>query len=231
MAVRPDTTSPQRTTGRTRLSRELILDRALEMAAHPEAGSLRIRDLGMALGADPSAIYRHFQNKNDLMTGLIGRLEERILARVDADPARDWTAVLTDFSEACLELYLGHPVVGAEAASIATTESTDIVELIVTALHRGGLRGDAPAEHYTLFASYLLSFTGAMARSRLEYGQGLADRAWAEDVRVATPHSHPVTSLYRDAILTMRDVDVYRSGIRRILTSAAASAQPSDPAA
>lgn len=220
----PDVTEAKpKASGRQRLSRDMILDHALAIAARPGVGSLRIRDLGKELGADPSAIYRHFSSKNQLLEGLILRIEAQILARVDARNDRDWREVLVDISETSLDLYLRYPVVGAEAASLAT-ESTDIVEQILAALRRGGLRGDALVEHYTLFASYLLSFSGALARSRIEYEDGLVNRAWAEDVRAATASSHPVANEYRERILALRDVDVYRSGIRLILDSAARAA-------
>lgn len=225
MATEAVNASGKRTRGRTRINRELIIASGLELAARPGVDSLRIRDLGKELGIDPSAVYRHFQNKNELMTALVEAVGEQTLALVDTSPERDWREVLTDISEATLKLYLEYPIVGADGAAFVT-ESIEIVEQILAAFARGGLEGEALVRHYTLFASYLLSFSGAIARSRIEYGDEIAERPWVEDVRVATAATHPTANVYREDILAMRDIDVFRSSIRLVLDSAAAAAGP-----
>ncbi|WP_449282792.1 TetR/AcrR family transcriptional regulator [Leucobacter sp.] len=214
----------RRTGGRARLSRERIIASAQELAARPGVDGLSIRDLGRELGVDPSAIYRHFTSKNDLMTALVDAQAVETLARVDTDPARDWRDVLTDIAEVGLEIRLRYPVIGADAAAILT-ESTDIIEAILAAFSRGGLRDDRLVEFYTLYASYVLSFSGSIARSRIEYGEEQADRAWAEDVRVASDDTHPTASRHRERILALGDVEVYRVGVRLILEAAAAAAR------
>jgi AcrR family transcriptional regulator len=211
------------------LSRESIMACAQELAARPEVGTLSIRDLGRELGVDPSSIYRHFQNKNDLMTALVEAQAVETLARVDTDPARDWRDVLMDIAEVGLEIRLRYPVIGADAAAIVT-ESTDIIEAILAAFSRAGLQKDRLVEFYTLYASYVLSFSGSIARSRIEYGDEIADRAWAEDVRAASDATHPTASRHRERILVLGDVDVYRVGVRLILEAAAAAAARSEGA-
>lgn len=213
----------RRGSGRRRLSRERIIASAQELAARPGVDALSIRDLGRELGVDPSAVYRHFQSKNDLMAALVEAQAVETLARVDTGPERDWREVLADIAEVGLEIRLGYPVIGADAAA-TVTESVDIVEVILAAFARSGLSDERVVEFYTLYASYVLSFSGAIARTRISYGEELAERSWAEDVRAASDETHPHASRCREPILALRDVDVYRSGVRLILDAAASAA-------
>lgn len=213
----------RRSDGRVRLSRELIIETALELAARPGVDAIRIRDLGRELSVDPSAIYRHFQSKNDLMKALVETVGAATLAGVDTSPERDWREILVDISEVGLEFYLRYPAIGADAAAIVT-EGIDIVEAILDAFHRAGLRGEALADHYVWYASYVLSVSGMIARSRIEYGDALADQPWASDVILASAETHPTANSCREEILAKRDADVFRTGVRMILDAAAAAA-------
>lgn len=214
--------------GRARLSRELIIETALELAERPGVDAIRIRDLGRELSVDPSSVYRHFQSKNDLMKALVETVGNATLAGVDTGPDRDWRQILMDIGDVGLELYLRYPAIGSDAAAIVT-ESIDIVEAILTAFRRAGLRGQVLVDHYLWYASYVLSYSGMIARSRIEYGEGMAEQPWASDVILASPEAHPTANSVRELVLAKNDVEVFRTGVRLILDSAetAASAESS----
>ncbi|MDX6725888.1 MAG: hypothetical protein QOK49_693 [Baekduia sp.] len=59
---------------RPRLDRELILDAAQAIVAKEGIGKLTMRRIGAELGADPTAVYRHFRNKHELLIELADRL-------------------------------------------------------------------------------------------------------------------------------------------------------------
>jgi AcrR family transcriptional regulator len=59
---------------RTRLDRERILDAAEAIADTEGVGKVTMRRIGAELGADPTAIYRHFRNKDELLIELADRL-------------------------------------------------------------------------------------------------------------------------------------------------------------
>jgi len=63
---------------RTPLSRERILDKALELVGHDPDGELRMRALAQALGTAPMSLYRHVRNKDDLLDGMTGRVLDRL---------------------------------------------------------------------------------------------------------------------------------------------------------
>ncbi|OHV32493.1 TetR family transcriptional regulator [Pseudofrankia sp. EUN1h] len=79
-----------RRTPRGTLSRRVLLDSALEIVDIGGVNALSMRALGARLGVDPTAIYRHFQNKNELLDALADlmvRGEEPLPAT--GDPAAD----------------------------------------------------------------------------------------------------------------------------------------------
>jgi AcrR family transcriptional regulator len=62
---------------RTSLSRDLILEAALGIVDSDQVRELTMSRLGKALGADPSAVYRHFRNKDELLLAMAdGMLRE-----------------------------------------------------------------------------------------------------------------------------------------------------------
>jgi len=59
---------------RTRLDRARILDAAETIADSEGVGRVTMRRIGAELGVDPTAIYRHFRNKEELLIELADRL-------------------------------------------------------------------------------------------------------------------------------------------------------------
>lgn len=59
---------------RPRLDRERILVAAEAIVATEGVGKLTMRRIGAELGADPTAVYRHFRNKEELLVQLADRL-------------------------------------------------------------------------------------------------------------------------------------------------------------
>lgn len=58
----------------TRLDQETILDAAQAVVGSEGAAALTMRRIGRELGADPTAVYRHFRSKDELLELLAERL-------------------------------------------------------------------------------------------------------------------------------------------------------------
>ena len=127
-------------TGRVRLDRETIIAAGLKLAANPGATSISVRELGTLLDADPTAIYRHFRNKEDLMRELLDEIIGQSLAAVTADP-QDWRGRLTQLAVSTLDLFARYPAIGIEATVLTThgPGELDVVEFMLEALSRAGL--------------------------------------------------------------------------------------------
>jgi AcrR family transcriptional regulator len=71
---------------RATLSREIILDAAFRVVDADASNDLTMSLLGRELDADPSAVYRHFRNKDELLLAMADvMIEEQIAAYVEGD--------------------------------------------------------------------------------------------------------------------------------------------------
>lgn len=222
------TTSPSadtprgRSAGRPRLDRDTIIAAGLELAAAPGATSISVRELGARLGADPTAIYRHFRNKEHLMEALLDELISLSVAAVDADPA-DWRERLRELAASTLELFSRYPAVGVEAIVLTThgPGELDAVELMLDAFSRAGLTGDDLVRHYALFASHVLSSAAGIARGRSERGGSAGDPSpWFEGPLLADPRRHPHVASVTTSLTDLEDRDLFLLGVEAVIQSA-----------
>ena len=88
------------------LSREAILDAAIELLDHHGLDQLSMRRLGAALGVEAMSLYHHLPNKAALLDGI----HERILLSLDP-PAhtRSWQSYVRHQALALHRALLAHP--------------------------------------------------------------------------------------------------------------------------
>jgi AcrR family transcriptional regulator len=91
---------------RPRLDREVILVAAERIVAAEGVGKLTMRRIGAELGADPTAVYRHFRNKEELLVQLADRL---FGTEIDVDPSLGWREALKVELRHAMYRYRSHP--------------------------------------------------------------------------------------------------------------------------
>ncbi|MER5826286.1 TetR/AcrR family transcriptional regulator, partial [Streptomyces mirabilis] len=140
------------------LSEELIVETALRLLKEHGADALTVRRLGLALGADPTALYRYFRDTDDLLLAIADELIGRTLRTWR--PAGDWRA---DLRELGLRMHAGalsHPQAAVLSSYRVTGRVHEIeaVETILGVLRRAGFPDpdavriyhayrDAPTDH------------------------------------------------------------------------------------
>ncbi|MFC9838285.1 TetR/AcrR family transcriptional regulator C-terminal domain-containing protein [Rhodococcus sp. NPDC127530] len=90
------------------ITRERILECALEIIDRDGIDGLSMRRLGKALGRDPMTLYRHAPNKAALLDGVAERVVEEL--EVDTDDG-DWATQLREVARGFRRLALAHPEV------------------------------------------------------------------------------------------------------------------------
>ncbi|MFD6700588.1 MULTISPECIES: TetR/AcrR family transcriptional regulator [unclassified Microbacterium] len=209
---------------RPRLDPELIVATGLELAA-TGATTISVRELGARLGADPTAIYRHFRSKDDLMRALLDEVTLRAVQSVDI-PAEDWRGRLRAMAGATLDLYSEYPAVGAEATILTTHGPGELgaIELMLQAFTTAGLSGADVVRHYALLASHVLSTAAGIARARAERADGEVDGPWFDEPPLADPRVYPRIAEHTVALASLRDRELFFLGVDQILDSAARAA-------
>ncbi|HQR28166.1 MAG TPA: TetR/AcrR family transcriptional regulator [Nocardioides sp.] len=130
---------PTSTRTRPELSRERILDAALALVDREGEKKLTFRRLGAELGADPTACYRHFRSKDDLLLALGDRLLGDAMDQVpDGQP---WRETLGQLGLAVFRGLLRHPRL-AVLVGVRTTQGEQEargIERVLAALESAGL--------------------------------------------------------------------------------------------
>jgi AcrR family transcriptional regulator len=89
-----------------RLDREVIVGAAQRILDEEGLGALTMRRIGTELGADPTAVYRHFRDKDELVM----ELADRAFASIPvADPQLPWQERLRRQLHGALDLYRSNP--------------------------------------------------------------------------------------------------------------------------
>ncbi|GAB5078888.1 TetR/AcrR family transcriptional regulator C-terminal domain-containing protein [Arthrobacter sp. AD-310] len=102
----PDTPGSRTDARRGRLSRELVLTKALELVDAEGLDALTMRRLGQELNRDPMSLYRYAENRAALLDG-VAELVLNELSIQPADP--DWKAQLRHIAHNLRQLALLHP--------------------------------------------------------------------------------------------------------------------------
>lgn len=142
------TTSPpagtdreQGITRRSRLDRAAILEAAREIVDTEGIRALTLRRLGRELGADSTAMYRHFRNKADLVSGLVDQI---FIDVPEPDPEGTWRDNLRGIMVAWWRIYRRNEELVAVMANQPDDEPRlfHLTEWTVQELLRAGLPAD-----------------------------------------------------------------------------------------
>lgn len=190
----------------TEVRREQITEAALDLLANQGVKGLNIAAVARRVGLVPSGIYRHFENKNQILEAVLDLMENRLMANVQA--ARDETTDPLErlrillfrhvrfirenraiprlvFSEG---VHAGHPERKSRVHQILTGYLSGIAEFVRQGQHDGRIRRDIEPETAGLL------FFGMIVPAGILWH--LTDGGF--DV---TKHAQRVWQLYEKAIL------------------------------
>ncbi|GAB3576772.1 hypothetical protein GCM10027406_10010 [Leifsonia lichenia] len=208
-------------TPRSRLTRERIVQAGLDLAAHGDASAVSVRNIGSALGVDPTAAYRYFPSKQALMQALLDELFARILT--DVDRSADWRGRLRQLAAHTLAVFTEYPAIASEATVLTTNgpAETETIELVLGAFAEAGIHGAAQVRHYALFSSYTLSEAAGIAHARsTQPGTPPEDNRWFEGPLLVDPTKHPNLASAAAELLALRDDDIFSLGVESVIESA-----------
>jgi AcrR family transcriptional regulator len=204
---------------RPALDRDSVVTATLELVATPGVGSLSFRKLGAAMGVDPTAFYRHFVDRDDLMCACLDRLESESVAAVDR--AAPWDDRLRTLATATFERCRRFPAVGVEMAQHTTSGPGErgTIEVILEAMADAGLRDDDVVRLYGMYTNYVLSAAGA-AGAHVLAGTHIGlpeDQAWLGGLGDLDAQTHPLMHRHRDRLEQLMLPQMYASGVEVIL--------------
>lgn len=108
----PADTAPPAGRRRGRLDRDTVLRAALDLVDQRGVDALTMRRVATELGVDPMSLYRHVDNKDALLDGIVEQLWSQVPVRardVPAGDAEDWRSVLRQLGRGLREVVMSHP--------------------------------------------------------------------------------------------------------------------------
>lgn len=147
-----------------RLTAATIVEAGIHVAAQGDA--LTVRRVGSELGVDPTAIYRHFRNREEFARAVIDRVMGLALDELTC-PVEQWRDFLRELCESTVSVFARFPRLSDEASRASTQgpEERKTVELILRAFRTSGLSGEQLVRHYGVYSGLVLTFATGAARA------------------------------------------------------------------
>ncbi|MFD7441261.1 TetR/AcrR family transcriptional regulator [Streptomyces sp. NPDC059909] len=206
------------------LSEELIVETALRLLKEHGSDALTVRRLGLALGADPSALYRYFRDTDELLLAIADELIGRTLRAWR--PTGDWRADLRSLGLRMHADYLAHPQAAVLSACRVTGRLHEIraVETMIGVLRGAGFPDAEAVRIYHAFVDQALAFAALdSAATALPAAAREADEAaWRSTYARLPAGTHPHIAATARHLVADMNLSAYPRALDMLLTAAAA---------
>jgi AcrR family transcriptional regulator len=175
--------------GRTpQISREAVLAAALRLADEQGLEAVTMHAVARALHVTPMALYRHVDDKNALLDGLVERLltEYKLPADDEGPAAAPWDERLITLAAGIRATARRHPAVFPLLLTRpAVTPAARLVrDAVQSALREGGVPEAEVARTERLISTAVLGFAASEAAGRFRHhDQAVIDADFAELLR------------------------------------------------
>jgi AcrR family transcriptional regulator len=213
--------SRPRRRGRRRgsLSPELIVQESVRLLDDDGAAGFSLPKLGRALGADPTAVYRHFASKDDLVLAIADHLIEEAMTGLSPQPC--WVDTLADATRRLRRTYLAHPAAASLSACRTTQRPAEMrtVDIILGAVLAAGFEGAEAVLVYRALGDFALAWAGCEADFfALDARSQAADRtAWTRAYLGADPAEYPHIWQVRQELPDVDDNAIFETILSLVL--------------
>ncbi|GAA1986510.1 TetR/AcrR family transcriptional regulator [Kitasatospora viridis] len=218
---KPSTTPARTKRVGSQLTPEAIIEASLRIAARGSADAFTVRRLGEELGADPTAVYRHFRDKDELLLSVADRTLGEVLDSIPEGLC--WQDRLRALAAGSLAVALKYPAVSSTMASRTTRRSNEfrVVELILGAVTEAGLDGVDAAVHYRMVGDSLLAYVGQRAAYLLFDPDVRAgdESSWTREYRLVDAEGFPhITRLGQELAEVTHD-QIFQARVEALITA------------
>ncbi len=195
------------------LTPELIVRQSLRLLDAGGVEGFSLPKLGRALGADPTAVYRHFASKDDLVLAIADHLIDETLAGLS--PQACWVDTVTGLTRRLRRTYLAHPAAASLSACRTTQRPAEmrIVDVLIGAVLDAGFEGSEAALIYRALGDFALAWAGGEADFlALDERSQQADRgAWTRAYLLVGRAAHPHIWRIREELPGVADDDIFET--------------------
>ena len=213
MSTRPDRTRAARGT----LTRELIVDSAVELIDGEGIEAISMPKLAKHLGVGVMSLYTHVDSKDDLLDAVA----QQVLASLPAPSGEDWQTRLACHFRDLRTALVRHPGLGTVLATknVAVPAVFALLEGRLSDLTGSGVSDEEAVHLYYDLLVYTLGFVAweqprTRAVTRREYA-----KRWRAAVDRLDEADHPTIHRAVDALTTVASDQQFEGGLRRIIGS------------
>lgn len=182
---------------RVALSKDTIVSATIRLIGESGADAVTMRSLGAALGTDPTAVYRHFRDKAELLRAV----SERLLGEVTVDLPPDddgWRVVTTTVCTRLRAALLEQPQLSAAVQSAPPLQPTEFA-ITETLLRQFAAAGLDPAGAAAAYHSVIELTVGSAVIDAAVHDLDAADRdrqyaTWRATYATLDADEHPHAS-------------------------------------
>lgn len=150
-------TATQAPADRTPLSRERVLDAALDLADASGIGSLTMRSLAHALGVKPMSLYHYVANKDEILDGIV----DRVFGEIELPSGEgDWREEMRRRASSARQVLRRHPwaTVLLQSRTSPGPATLRHHNAVIGSLRSAGFSIEVTAHAYALLDSYVFGF-------------------------------------------------------------------------
>jgi TetR/AcrR family tetracycline transcriptional repressor len=195
------------------LTPELIVAQSLRVLDEEGASGFSLPKLGRALGADPTAVYRHFASKDDLVLAIADHLIEEAMDGLVASDC--WADTVIESTRRLRRTYLAHPAAATLSSCRTTQRPAEMrtVDVLIGAVLAAGFTGAQAGVIYRALGDFALSWAGGEAAFlALDDQQQKNDRAaWTRAYLAVDKAEYPSIWQIRADLPDVRDDDIFET--------------------
>ncbi|MEV4255197.1 TetR/AcrR family transcriptional regulator [Spirillospora sp. NPDC049652] len=207
---------------RTRLNRDLIIEAAFRVSERGGAQALTFQAIGEELGAHPTAIYRHFRDRDELMLALLDALQAEALDGMP-EPSDDWAADLRELARRTHRVFLRHPQVAQFSGARTARRENEFrkVDRVIGCMLRAGFAEADAARYYRVFSDFVLAFAAQDAALAALEPEALSGdlNAWQIDYRILPPDRYPNISAVSAVFPGLQDPEIFETALDLMIDS------------
>jgi AcrR family transcriptional regulator len=208
--------SPRRRLPRGSLSREVIVRAALAVSERKGLQALTFQSVGAELGAHPTAIYRHFRDRDELVLAVVDGMHAEAIAEM-SPPTGDWSADLKAAAMTLHDVFVRHPAVTQIAAARTARGGHEFqtVDQLIACFRRSGMSDADAARYYRVFSDVVLGYSAIDAGlAALDPELREADlRSWQVEYRTHPLADYPDLNAVADLIPAIDDPSNFHNAL------------------
>ena len=167
-----------------------IIEASMRLLDREGESALTFNKLGLELKSSPTAVYRHYASRKDILLALADHLDE--LSLQGYVPSNDWKKDLTELAWRAWNIAEQHPAAASICMGLITNGINELraVNAVLSAIFLTGLDGDEAVLQYQVYSNMVLS--AAMSQGmRLSSNVDRSREGWVQVYEPTDPTQFP----------------------------------------